>query len=370
MGAQLNVNLQDGAPFPLNVQLSCAAGEILALVGPSGSGKSRVLRCIAGLYRPKHGKITFGDVVWYDAANSVNRSPQQRQIGIVFQNYALFPHLSAIKNVMEALGDRPYSERCARAAELLNLVNLGGLANRKPTTLSGGQQQRVAVARALARDPNVLLLDEPFSAVDKATRQRLYRELTDLRRQLRMPVVLVTHDLDEAALLADRLCILHHGKTLQEGPPFDVMVKPATPEIARLVGLKNTFEGRVIEHEVNNNRTFLGWGTYTLVTSHQPNFLEGSTITWTIPNAQVILHRPDRPSRGENENPVSGIIVEFVPLGDQTNVAIAVDGVSGLRLFMNVPTHVAQRNDLAVNKRISVSLLATGIHLIPLSDDA
>ena len=369
MGAQLTVALQDDGPFRLDVQLSCATGEILALVGPSGSGKSRVLRSIAGFYRPKRGEITYGDAVWYDAANAVDRTPQQRRVGIVFQNYALFPHLSAIKNVMEALGDRPYSERRARAGELLGLVNLGGLENRSPAALSGGQQQRVAVARALARAPNVLLLDEPFSAVDKATRQRLYRELADLRRQLRMPVILVTHDLDEAALLADRLCILHRGKTLQEGPPFDVMVRPATPEIARLVGLKNTFEGRVLEHGVSNDRTFLGWGPYTLETSYQPNFPERSSVTWAIPNARVILHRPDRPSRGEKENPVSGIIAEFVPLGDQTSVAIAVDGVPDSPLFMTVPTHVAQRNNLAADKRISASLLAKGIHLMPLSDE-
>ena len=369
MVAKLTVALQDDGPFRLDVQLSCATGEILALVGPSGSGKSRVLRSIAGLYRPKRGEIIYGDEVWYDPAKAVNLTPQQRRVGIVFQNYALFPHLSAIKNVMEALGDRPPSERRARAGELLDLVNLGGLEDRTPAELSGGQQQRVAVARALARDPNVLLLDEPFSAVDKATRQRLYRELADLRRQLRMPVVLVTHDLDEAAMLADRLCILHRGRTLQEGPPFDVMTRPATPEIARLVELKNTFEGRVLEHQAGNDRTFLGWGPYTLETTYQPNFSEGSCVTWTIPNARVIIHRPDRPSRGERENPVSGIIMEFVPLGDWTSVAIAVDGVPDSPLFMTVPTHVAHRNDLATDKRINASLLAKGIHLMPLSHE-
>ena len=169
-------------------------------------------------------------------------------------------------------------------------------------------------------------------------------------------------------MLADRLCILHRGRTLQEGPPFDVMARPATPEIARLVELKNTFEGRVLEHQAGNDRTFLGWGPYTLETTYQPNFSEGSCVTWTIPNARVIIHRPDRPSRGERENPVSGIIMEFVPLGDWTSVAITVDGVPDSPLFMTVPTHVAHRNDLATDKRINASLLAKGIHLMPLSD--
>jgi molybdate transport system ATP-binding protein len=156
---------------------------------------------------------------------------------MVFQSYALFPHMTALANVMAALGHRPRGEREARARKLLRLVNIEGLEERKPATLSGGQQQRVAVARALARDPAVLLLDEPFSAVDRHQRRRLQRELQDLRTQLKIPILLVTHDLDEAAALADRLCVIDQGETLQTGRAADLLAAPANDRVRNALDL-------------------------------------------------------------------------------------------------------------------------------------
>jgi molybdate transport system ATP-binding protein len=155
----------------------------------------------------------------------------------VFQNYALFPHMTALSSVVAALGDRPASEREASARALLALVHLAGLENRRPAMLSGGEQQRVAVARALAREPAVLLLDEPFSAVDRRTRRRLYDELGGLRRAVRIPIVPVTHDLDEAAALADRICVIDRGETLQAGTPAAVMAAPASERVAQALDL-------------------------------------------------------------------------------------------------------------------------------------
>jgi molybdate transport system ATP-binding protein len=368
-GSGLAVRLRQDAPIPLAAAFACAPGELLALVGPSGSGKSTILRTIAGLYRPKNGSVGVDGQVWFDREAGVWVPAHRRRAGLVFQSYALFPHLTALDNVTAALGHLSRGERRARAGQLLELVHLAGLEGRRPAELSGGQQQRVAVARALGREPKVLLLDEPFSAVDKATRQKLYRELAELRRQLRMPVVLVTHDLDEAVMLADRLSLLHHGRTLQDGSPLQVMQQPATAEAARLVGQRNLFDGTVLEHQAPPGFTMLRWCGRILEAERNPIYPVGASVSWMIPSSHVVLHRRDRPSRGEHENPVPGIITECLALGETTSCALAVAGRAELSLAFSVPSHVAARNRLAVGERATVSLLASGIHLMP-PDDA
>jgi molybdate transport system ATP-binding protein len=235
--AGLTVTLRQDSPIALEVEFAVAPGEILALVGPSGSGKSTTLRAIAGLYAPSGGRIACHGSVWLDRDAGISVPPRERRIGMVFQSYALFPHLSAVENVIEALGDVRAEQRQAQAGALLERMHLGGLEDRRPTQLSGGQQQRVAVARALARRPDVLLLDEPFSAVDRVTRRRLRRELGELRRELSMPVILVTHDLDDVVRLADRMCVLNGGTILQTGTVEAVMARPASPLIAELLDL-------------------------------------------------------------------------------------------------------------------------------------
>nr|WP_274597289.1 ABC transporter ATP-binding protein [Microvirga tunisiensis] len=217
--------------------MSCGPGELMALVGPSGSGKTTILRTIAGLYWPQEALVTCAGMTWVDTGSGVDVPPHRRRVGMVFQSYALFPHMTALANVAAAVPYASKSKREARARELLRLVHLDGLEARKPTTLSGGQQQRVAVARALARDPAVLLLDEPFSAVDRRTRRRLQDELRELRRSVRTPIVVVTHDLDEAAALADRLAVIDRGEILQSGRPADVLAAPADARVRNALDL-------------------------------------------------------------------------------------------------------------------------------------
>ncbi len=234
----LRVQLRQAGPIPLAVDLRCGAGELLALVGPSGSGKSTILRTIAGLYTPHEGWVSCGAAVWLDTAGGIVLPPHRRRVGLVFQSYALFPHLTAIGNVMAALAHRPRAEREPQARALLRLVHLDGLENRRPAALSGGQQQRVAVARALAREPAVLLLDEPFSAVDRRTRRRLHEELRELRGAVAVPIILVTHDLDEATALADRLCVLEPATPCKPAArpmcfPHPPMSACGTPLISR-----------------------------------------------------------------------------------------------------------------------------------------
>jgi molybdate transport system ATP-binding protein len=362
--AGLRVALRQSAPIPLDARFECGPGELLALVGPSGSGKTTILRAIAGLVRPRAGEVRCNGETWMD--ERAFTPPQARHVGLVFQNYALFPHMTASGNVEAALPVVLAREaRAAAARELLDFVHLGGLESRRPRELSGGQQQRVALARALARDPKVLLLDEPFSAVDQVTRRRLQHELAQMRQRLRIPIVLVTHDLEEAAALADRMVVLHRGTTLQAGPPLDVLARPRDALVARLVDFRNLFHGEVVAHDAAAGTTRLRWGGYELEAAHQPGFAVGERICWGIQPAHCVLHRRDRPSRGERENPVSGVVGEYLAFGENAAVTLWVDGRPEVELRFSVPTHVGTRNGLAKGVAARVSLLREALHFMP-----
>ena len=363
----LVAELRQETPIPLAAEIACAPGELLALVGPSGSGKTTVLRMLAGLARPRAGRIMCGGETWFDAAAAIHYSPQRRRVGLVFQDYALFPHVSAEDNVALALGHRAPSQRSARARELLALVHLAGLEARRPAELSGGQRQRVALARALARDPAVLLLDEPFAAVDQMTRRKLQRELVGLRRRIEAPTVLVTHDLDEAAALADRMCVISRGRTLQDGPPAELLSRPRDALVARLLGLTNVFDGVVAAQRPEAGLTLVRWLDHDLECRHNPAFAVGQAVSWVVPASHVVMHRRDRPSRGERENPLPGTIGELAALGENTAVTLHVRGRGQVRLAFTVSTHVAERNNLATGATLAVSLLADGVHLMPKS---
>ena len=361
----LHVALHQDSPIPLAAEFSCAPGEVLALVGPSGSGKSTILRSIAGIYRPLRGRVTVDGEDWFDGGRGYHRPTHRRAVGMVFQSYALFPHMTALGNVMAALGDLPPPQRAGRARSLLDLVHLTDLYDRRPEELSGGQQQRVAVARALAREPKALLLDEPFSAVDKATRQRLYREIAVLRRGLNMPVVLVTHDLDEAAMLADRIAVLHRGRTLQTGTPRQVTTRPLSAEVARLVDLRNVFEGVIAGCDGDGGRAIIDWAGLQLETAGGAVVSTGQRVSWVIPDGFVLLHRRDRPSRGEHENPVPGRVESVLEIGQMAHIALRPGHAPELPLHFSVPLHVAHRNRIEPGVEATVSLLGEGIHTMP-----
>ena len=362
----LRVRLRQAHPVVLDAAFECGAGELLALVGPSGSGKTTVLRCIAGLATPRDGLVTCNAETWLDTGRGAVVTPQRRRVGLVFQHYALFPHLDALSNVASAMSHHPRRERAARASALLARVNMEGLESRRPSELSGGQRQRVALARALARDPRVLLLDEPFSAVDQLTRRRLRLELAQLRREIRIPMVLVTHDLDEAQILGDRLSVLHHGRTLQTGATHDVIHHPASALVARLLDHRNVFTGVVSRHDEPGRRTWLRWAGAEIECALATRFTPGTRVDWLIPESHVVMHRRERPSRGEHENPVHGVARDVVLLGGDARITLDVDGVPAPLAF-EISAHVAARNRVRPGAGISVSLLASGIHLMPAS---
>jgi molybdate transport system ATP-binding protein len=363
------VSLRQRGPIPLAADLGCAPGALTALIGPSGSGKTSILRCIAGLLHPKEGYVACDGKVWLDTACGIECSPQGRRVGLVFQDYALFPHLSALGNVMQALTHLPRGDRKARAADMLARVHLRGLESRMPDELSGGQRQRVALARALAREPNVLLLDEPFSAVDQMTRRKLQEELARLHREIRIPILLVTHDLNEAAALADRMVVLSRGRTLQSGSPQDVVTRPASRAVARLVGQRNLFQGVVRgPADDGSGRLVLEWAGRLLSVDSERQIPAGTEVDWIVPASAILWQRPDRPASGDRENPVEGRVEDLLALGDSATLTFSVDGLGGHRLFFSLPAHAVRRHGLGAGNRARVSLLASGIHLMPRGD--
>jgi molybdate transport system ATP-binding protein len=362
--AGLVASLSARAPIPLALDFACAPGELLALVGPSGAGKSTALRCVAGLHRAEAGSVRCAGQTWFDAAGAIDLPAHRRAAGLVFQDHALFPHMTALNNLVAAMGHRPRRERAARARALLALVHLAGLEDRRPEELSGGQQQRVAVARALARDPAALLLDEPFSAVDRATRRRLQAELAALRRSLSIPIVLVTHDLDEALALADRMCLMHRGRGLQTAPPAEVLARPASAEVARLLDLRNLFRGTVERHDAAAGATLLRWGAQVLEAAHAPGFAPGEAVDWLVGSGGVVLHRRGRPSAGERENPIAGRVVALLAMGEEAHVTLDIGDADGGTLAFAMPLHAARRNGLAPGEAATVSLLRAAIHLM------
>jgi sulfate transport system ATP-binding protein len=235
-----------------NVTLNVRPGELLALLGPSGSGKTTLLRLIAGLDQPDRGSIIIGD---FDATA---RKPKERGVGFVFQHYALFRHMSVFENIAFALRIRktPKAEVKARVEELLKLIQLETLAGRYPAQLSGGQRQRVALARALASQPRVLLLDEPFGALDAVVRRDLRRWLRQLHEVQKITTIFVTHDQEEAFDLADRVVIMNAGKICQEGTPIDIYQSPANVFVHEFLGESNAIACQVKGQSVQADAGF------------------------------------------------------------------------------------------------------------------
>ncbi|MBD0326169.1 MAG: ATP-binding cassette domain-containing protein, partial [Pyrinomonadaceae bacterium] len=232
--------------FKLDVEFDAPTG-ITILFGASGSGKSTTIKSIAGIIQPDYGRITVGGHTLFDSERRINKPIRERGVGLVFQNLALFPHMSAIANVEFAARANSRDERRERALELMRRLHIAHTTERRPADISGGEAQRVALARALASSPQLLLLDEPLSAIDEATRRDIIADLKMINRELRVPIIYVTHNRDEAIMLGDYLIAYERGRIVGSGEPVEIFGGAVVASVARLTGVENIFDG-VMQH--------------------------------------------------------------------------------------------------------------------------
>lgn len=304
----------DRGGFRLDATLRVAGGEVVALLGPNGAGKTTVLRALAGLIAIDAGRISLAGTVLDDPASRTWIPPERRGIGLVFQDYMLFPHLSALDNVAFGPRRRGLSRRAARelAGKWLGMVGLADHAQRKPQQLSGGQAQRVALARALAVAPSLLLLDEPLAALDVSTKMDTRGELHRHLSAYSGATLLVTHDPLDAMVLADRLAIIENGVVVQEGDPATIAARPRTEYVARLVGL-NLFRGQSDGHQVQITAT----GDFTLISR---DIVQGAAFVAFAPSAVAVY--PQRPE-GSPRNVWPATVTQVQRYGDSLRVQLS-----------------------------------------------
>jgi putrescine transport system ATP-binding protein len=314
------------------LSLDIRAGEFFALLGPSGCGKTTLLRMLAGFETPDQGRILL------DGKDIAQVLPHQRPVNMMFQNYALFPHLSVRDNIAFGLkrADMPRAQINTRVAEMVALVKLEGLEKRKPDQLSGGQKQRVALARSLARRPQVLLLDEPLAALDKKLRESTQLELMELQRRLGMTFIIVTHDQEEAMTVASRIGVMDAGRLEQVATPRELYEAPASRWIAEFVGEVNLFEGQIAPHE--SNRLAVSTrdaGTIFVAEPRQP--VGKTNVCVAIRPEKVKLSRRGPASDAVNAtaiNRLEGVVTDVSYLGGFTTYKVKLDSGAVVRSSM------------------------------------
>jgi molybdate transport system ATP-binding protein len=348
--ASANTALRD---LRLAVELQVGAGSPLALAGPSGAGKTSVLRIVAGLFRPESGRVTCDGEPWLDTTRSLELPPERRGCGFVFQGYALFPHLSAWENVAYALrGSR--RKRRTHANRLLERFGASELADARPRELSGGERQRVALARALARRPRALLLDEPLSALDTRTRAAAARELAAAIVDAGVPTLLVTHDFTEASLLADEVAIMDAGRVVQRGPAAELAASPASPFVADFTGaIVLTGDAR----RTASGLTAIGLdgGGEIRSTDVASGRVAASVFPW-----EIAVEPRGEPGGGSALNRLDAEVVSVTAVGNRARIGLR----AGQHLTAEITNASASRLGLERGSRVTATWKATATRLI------
>ncbi|PWC52330.1 polyamine ABC transporter ATP-binding protein [Azospirillum sp. TSO22-1] len=331
-----------------DVSLDIHRGEFFALLGGSGSGKSTLLRMLAGFEPLTEGRI------FIDGADMAGIPPYERPVNMMFQSYALFPHMSVEQNVAFGLKqDRlPRGEIRDRVAEMLELVQLAPFAKRRPHQLSGGQKQRVALARSLAKRPKLLLLDEPLGALDKRLREQTQFELVNLQEKLGVTFIVVTHDQEEAMTMASRIAVMNHGAVTQVGTPTEVYEYPNSRFVAEFIGSVNLFEGRVVEDEPDHALIRSADAGCDLYVSHAAPAPVGSTVHVAVRPEKIALSK-EPPAEADGRNTARGVVREIAYLGD---VSIYLVELASGKTVRVTATNLARRADLPVSWDDEVTL--------------
>ena len=348
------------ASFRLAPKLQAGPG-ITVLFGKSGAGKTLTLEAVAGLLTPHSGRIAIHGCQVFDSAAGLNVPPYDRRLGYVVQSYALFPHLTVAQNVAYGVFDLPRAERDRRVDGLLRTLGIDDLADRRPSQISGGQAQRTALARALVRRPQALLLDEPFAALDEGVSLTLRRELRRLVRDLNLPVLMVTHDLTEASHIGDRIAVMDAGQVLQVGDRPDVLHRPQSARVARLLGIANVLEGRVIGSE---NGVAVHTPIGPLQTA-QTDITEG-TVQVALRADQIILTRPDR-SPEDRPNTLDVEIVDEADFGHSRTLYARVPDAtihSAPTLEIQIAPHPYQVMGVATRRHWRAHIPPEAVHVM------
>jgi molybdate transport system ATP-binding protein len=352
LSVEARIPLRD---FDLDLTFDVSEGCV-ALAGPSGAGKTTLLRVIAGLVRPSSGRVAVDGEVWTDTKSGVLVPPEDRRCGYLFQDYALFPHLSAWRNVAYALADVPRRERRSRAVALLERFGVAQVADSRPAALSGGERQRVALARTLARSPKAVLLDEPLAALDPRTRGAAGRALAATLHEVGVPAILVTHDFFEAVLLGDEVAIVDRGRLVQRGRPRELAAQPASAFVADFLGA-SVVEGTA--HPAGGGLTLVeldGGGTIASTdTAH--GRAAASVFPW-----EVTLEAPGTPVHGSAQNRLPGTVLSVTPVGNRFHVALATPQP----LAAEVTEAALERLSLRAGDRVDACWKATATRLSPL----
>lgn len=352
--------------FELDVNLEMGS-EIGVIFGPSGAGKSLLLRTIAGLLTPDAGKISLGSRVIFDSRAQIDIPPQARKIGFMPQQYALFPHLTVTQNIGYGLFNWSKPDRDARLRELIEIMRLEHVRDRHPDEISGGEQQRTALARAIAPKPSILLMDEPFAALDEILREHLRQELMRLQQRFHIPVLLVTHNLVEAYTLASQVVIFQAGRITQQGKRDDVFRRPGTPEIAQLMAMNNVISVEV--DEVEPEAIQLDWWGESIKLAGRYDFPQGARIKIGIrPEDIMIVRKTNRPLEQAGDIFFEGRLIADQARGFDHQLTFSIHSAPSQdgELIVRVPHPTFLRLGLQLDATHTLAIRPQAIHIFAL----